>query len=145
MANQSMDRGYRHNRQQPRISNKIAKTICIMLGTSSCGQTGFLYVAQGVGTAVGDDCLQRLQVDPAAQMLWSQPKQTGDLLNDAKHEFLIYKPKAGMTGTGGETYGSCIRLHPQRLMIEVSRKTKRRPIWRVMKQFSSNSAHRFSD
>lgn len=34
------------------------------------------------------------EVDPkAAKMLWSQPKQTGDLINDAMHEMLIYKPK----------------------------------------------------
>ena len=34
-------------------------------------------------------------MDPkAAKMLWSQPKQTGDLINDAMHEMLIYKPKA---------------------------------------------------
>merc|ERR1712232_412369 len=29
---------------------------------------------------------------PDRQLLWSQPKQTGDVLNDGMHEFLIYKP-----------------------------------------------------
>jgi len=35
------------------------------------------------------------EVDPSTekQMLWSQPKQIGDVINDAMHELLIYKPK----------------------------------------------------
>ncbi|CAK9010015.1 unnamed protein product [Durusdinium trenchii] len=35
------------------------------------------------------------EVDPAAEneLLWSQPKQTGDMINDAMHEMLIYHPK----------------------------------------------------
>ena len=37
------------------------------------------------------------QVDPAvdAHLLWSEPKQTGDMINDAMHELLIYHPKVG--------------------------------------------------
>ena len=45
----------------------------------------------------------RIQVDPAARehLLWSQPKQTGDMINDAMHELLIYRPKAGHTAQEG--------------------------------------------
>ena len=54
-----------------------------------------LFLSQIVRLDVSFFVRDVLQVDPkAAKMLWSQPKQTGDLINDAMHEMLIYKPKA---------------------------------------------------
>ena len=53
-------------------------------------------------------CLDVFQVDPtAAKMLWSQPKQTGDLINDAMHEMLIYKPKAMTCHDDDESLDFC--------------------------------------
>lgn len=36
-----------------------------------------------------------LRIDPVykEKLVWSQPKQTGDIFNDGWHEFLVYRPK----------------------------------------------------
>lgn len=64
------------------------------------------------------------EVDPAAvgKLLWSQPKQTGDTINDAMHELLIYRPKVCGVDllynassnwlTVVDTSGPCLALPP---------------------------------
>ncbi|CAJ1430011.1 unnamed protein product, partial [Effrenium voratum] len=74
------------------------------------------------------------EVDPAARehLLWSQPKQTGDMINDAMHELLIYRPKVCGVDllynassnwlTIIDTSGPCLALPPflfDRLMTHI--------------------------
>lgn len=50
-----------------------------------------------------------LQVDPTVpELLWSQPKQTGDVINDAMYEMLMYKPKVRFVVGRGVFGGWCL-------------------------------------